>query len=143
MKASPTLRITCLHRARHRPRRHLDEHRTNPHEHLPRPLAGRPAKLAAAALAAAFLLGAYGDGSSDVIDVDASIDGISLDVADASKPLPLSIEEFELMLTMANTSDSPQAIRTSASIARWSVDSQAHGFLRAKLALYAPGNDRE
>ena len=134
---------------------------------------GRPAKLAAA-LAVAFLLGACGNESSDVVDVDASIDGVSLDAADASNPLPLSTEESELVLTMTNTSDSPQSIRylrlegemvgltfltyttrvgvelapgeertVTVPLDFFDIDSQAHGFLRSKLALYAPGDDRE
>ena len=135
---------------------------------------GRPAKFAAAALAAAFLLGACGNESSDVVSVDASIDGVSLDAADASNPLPLSTEESELVLTMTNTSNSPQSVRylrlegemvglnfltyttrvgvelspgeertVTVPLDFFDIDSQAHGFLRSKLALYAPGDDRE
>ncbi len=130
--------------------------------------------LAAAVLAATFLLGACGNGSSDVIGVDATIDGIALDDADATDPLPLSTEESELVLTMTNTSDSPQSVRylrlegemvgltfltyttrvgvdlgpgevrtVTVPLDFFDIDSQAHGFLRAKLALYAPGADRE
>ena len=151
----------------------MNIHRTQMNTRRDR-MKARPARLAAAALAAAFLLGACGDGSSDVVSVDASIDGVSLDEADAANPLPLSTEESELVLTMTNTSDSPQSIRylrlegemvgltfltyttrvgvelspgeqrtVTVPLDFFDIDSQAHGFLRSKLALYAPGDDRE
>ena len=127
-----------------------------------------------AVLAATFVLGACGADSSDVIEIDASIDGIPLDAADASDPLPLSTEESELVMVMTNTSDDPQAVRylrlegemvgltfltyttrvavelepgeqrsVTVPLDFFDIDSQAHGYLRAKLALYAPGTDRE
>ncbi len=134
----------------------------------------RALRLAAAVIAAASVLGACGNNSSDVVSVEASIDGISLDDADASDPLPLSTEESELVLTMTNTGEFAQTIRylrlegemvgltfltyttrvgvdlspgeqrtVSVPLDFFDIDSQAHGFLRAKLALYAPGADRE
>ena len=134
----------------------------------------RPRRALAAVLAAAFVLGACGSESSDAIEIDASIDGIALDDADASDPLPLSTEESELVMVMTNTSDEPQAVRylrlegemvgltfltyttrvavelapgeqrsVTVPLDFFDIDSQAHGYLRAKLALYAPGSDRE
>ncbi|MFK7916615.1 MAG: hypothetical protein AB8G14_00940 [Ilumatobacter sp.] len=127
-----------------------------------------------AIVAAAVMLGACGPSSSDAIEIDAAIDGISLDAADASDPLPLSTEESELVLTMTNVSNAPQAIRylrlegemvgltfltyttrvgvelapgeqrtVAVPLDFFDIDTQAHGFLRSKLALYAPGADRE
>lgn len=143
-------------------------HRT-PIEHRPR-LGRRVAVI----IAAAAMLGACGPTSSASIEVDAAIDRIDLDTADASSPLPLSTEESEMVLTMTNVSDAPQAIRylrlegemvgltfltyttrvgvelapgeertVTVPLDFFDIDSQAHGFLRAKLALYAPGTDRE
>jgi hypothetical protein len=108
------------------------------------------------------------------MDIEASIDGIALDDADASDPLPLSTAESELVMVMTNTSDAPQAVRylrlegemvgltfltyttrvavelepgeertVTVPLDFFDIDSQAHGYLRAKLALYAPGADRE
>ncbi len=149
----------------------MTAHRLRSHREKPRAL---PIRLAATALAAAFLLGACGDDSSEVVSVEATIDGRALDTADASDPLPLSTEESELVLTMTNTSDTPQAVRylrlegemvgltfltyttrvgvelepgeqrtVTVPLDFFDIDSQAHGFLRSKLALYAPGADRE
>lgn len=125
-------------------------------------------------VAAASMMSACGPSSSDAIEIDATIDEISLDVADASDPLPLSTAESQMVLTMTNVSDAPQAIRylrlegemvgltfltyttrvgvelapgeqrtVTVPLDFFDIDSQAHGFLRAKLALYAPGTDRE
>lgn len=136
--------------------------------------APRSRRLAVAIVAIAMLLGACGSENRDVIDIDASIDGIALDDADASDPLPLSTEESELVMVMTNTSDEPQAVRylrlegemvgltfltyttrvavelepgeertVTVPLDFFDIDSQAHGYLRAKLALYAPGADRE
>lgn len=139
---------------------------TSQHHQAPRWLGGL--------IVVSFLLGACGASSSDVVEVDASIDDIALDEADAANPLPLSTEESVLVMTMTNTSDAPQAIRylrlegemvgltfltyttrvavdlspgeqrtVTVPLDFFDIDSQAHGFLRAKLALYAPGLDRE
>jgi hypothetical protein len=125
-------------------------------------------------LVATVLLSACGRSDDSVIEIDATIDGIDLDVADAGNPLPLSIEESELNLTMVNTSDTPQAVRylrlegdmlgltfltyttrvavelepgetreVAVPLDFFDIDSQAHGFLRARLALYAPGTERQ
>ncbi len=134
----------------------------------------RTRHLVAAVLGASFLLGACGTDDSAVIEIDASIDGVALDDADASSPLPLSTEESELVMVMTNTSDEPQAVRylrlegemvgltfltyttrvavelepgeqrsVTVPLDFFDIDSQAHGYLRAKLALYAPGTERE
>lgn len=117
---------------------------------------------------------ACGDGNEHVLDIEATIDEIDLRDADAANPLPLSIVESELNMTMVNTSDTVQAVRylrlegemlgltfltyttriavelepgetreVTVPLDFFDIDSQAHGYLRAKLALYAPGADRE
>lgn len=119
-------------------------------------------------------LSACGQSDESVLEIDATIDGITLDDADATNPLPLSIDESELNLSMVNTSDTPQAVRylrlegemlgltfltyttrlavelapgetrqVTVPLDFFDIDSQAHGYLRAKLALYAPGLDRQ
>jgi hypothetical protein len=117
---------------------------------------------------------ACGESNEQVIEIEATIDEIDLRDADAADPLPLSIVESELNMTMVNTSDVPQAVRylrlegemlgltfltyttriaveldpgetreVTVPLDFFDIDSQAHGYLRAKLALYAPGADRE
>ena len=126
------------------------------------------------ALAATFVLGACGRTNQQVVEVDATIDDIALDDADASSPLPLSTEESTLVMTMTNTSDQPQSLRylrlegemigltfltyttrvqveldpgeertVTVPLDFFDIDTQGHGYLRAKLALYAPGADRQ
>ncbi len=140
----------------------------------PSPAAPRTLRATIIVVAVTFLLGACGADSSDAIEIDASIDGVALDAADALSPLPLSTEESELVMVMTNTSDEPQAVRylrlegemvgltfltyttrvavelepgeqrsVTVPLDFFDIDSQAHGYLRAKLALYAPGSDRE
>jgi hypothetical protein len=125
-------------------------------------------------LAATICFSACSQSDDSVLEIDATIDGIALDDADATNPLPLSIEESELSLSMVNTSDTPQAVRylrlegemlgltfltyttrlavelapgetrqVTVPLDFFDIDSQAHGYLRAKLALYAPGVDRQ
>jgi hypothetical protein len=134
----------------------------------------RTRHLVTAVLGATVLLGACGTDDSAVIEIDASIDAVALDDADASSPLPLSTEESELVMVMTNTSDEAQEVRylrlegemvgltfltyttrvavelepgeqrsVTVPLDFFDIDSQAHGYLRAKLALYAPGTDRE
>jgi hypothetical protein len=126
------------------------------------------------AVCAALVVSACGGSTDEVLEIDAAIDDIHLDDADASNPLPLSTEESQLSMTMTNTSDTTQAVRylrlegemlgltfltyttriavelgpgetreVRVPLDFFDIDSQAHGYLRSKLALYAPGDDRQ
>lgn len=124
-------------------------------------------------MVAAGAISACGGTDDAVLEIDATIDEIRLDDADAADPLPLSTVESQLSMEMTNTSDDAQAVRylrlegemlgltfltyttridvqlapgetraVTVPLDFFDIDSQAHGYLRAKLALYAPGQER-
>lgn len=149
----------------------LSPTRTSAHE---RPSSRRARLVSGLAVCAALAMSACGGSTDEVIEIEATIDEISLDDADASSPLPLSTAESQLSMTMTNTSDASQAVRylrlegemlgltfltyttriavelgpgetreVRVPLDFFDIDSQAHGYLRSKLALYAPGDDRQ